>query len=329
MSAAVLRVVRDGEDTSDLIARFAARYPNQGTATHYAGILRRLERDTGMPAHQLHADDLIRWCATPGLANNSVRGRTSAIVAFLRWCNRNGTPAAEHSLLTDRDSPLRTFRPTFGKVQAKNPGRWLTKEQADRLIDVCRDGTHAGLRDEIVIRSGLATMRATEIARVKVGAVQLVTDPAAIIWTGKHSKPRRAEPGPSFVDVLMTWLALYEEHLGRGLRADDPLLCPSDRGRRDRRIAWGVPFSGEGKKAIFHIVTKRARQAGLGHVAPHDLKRTNAGILHRAKTPEGAHYFDLRDIQQVHGHADPSTTVRSYIEPMETDVIGRAGAMID
>ena len=72
------------------------------------------------------------------------------------------------------------------------------------------------------------------------------------------------------------------------------------------------------------IVSRRARAAGLGHVAPHDLRRTAAGILHRAVGADGGHHFDLLDIQRVLGHSDPATTMRSYLEPMKTDVLDRA-----
>lgn len=69
--------------------------------------------------------------------------------------------------------------------------------------------------------------------------------------------------------------------------------------------------------------------AGLGHVAPHDLRRSAAGILHRSVDAGGAHYFDLLDIQRVLGHTDPATTMRSYLEPIDNDVLARAAAVLD
>ena len=69
--------------------------------------------------------------------------------------------------------------------------------------------------------------------------------------------------------------------------------------------------------------------AGLGHVAPHDLRRTAAGILHNAVGEDGGHRFDLLDIQRVLGHSDPATTMRSYLEPMRTDVLDRAAEFLD
>ncbi len=75
---------------------------------------------------------------------------------------------------------------------------------------------------------------------------------------------------------------------------------------------------------IQRIVAVRAERTGLGHPSPHDLRRTAAAILHRATTEDGAHYFGLLDIQRVLGHANPATTMRSYLEPLNTDTIDRA-----
>ncbi|MHB8466171.1 MAG: hypothetical protein ACYDD7_15230, partial [Acidimicrobiales bacterium] len=58
--------------------------------------------------------------------------------------------------LTGSDSPLRSFRPTYGKVQSANPGRWLTHQQAyGDLIGACADDTDTGLRDVLIFRLGL------------------------------------------------------------------------------------------------------------------------------------------------------------------------------
>ena len=77
------------------------------------------------------------------------------------------------------------------------------------------------------------------------------------------------------------------------------------------------------------IVLDRAEEAGLGHLSPHDLRRTAAGILHRAKSADGGHLFDLRDIQQVLDHVDPATTQRSYLDPLDTGTKERPAVLLD
>lgn len=61
------------------------------------------------------------------------------------------------------------FPRLYGKVQAPQPARWLSYEEAfERLIGACRDGTDLGLRDEAIIRLGLAGMRAAEIIHLSM-----------------------------------------------------------------------------------------------------------------------------------------------------------------
>lgn len=61
----------------------------------------------------------------------------------------------------------------------------------------------------------------------------------------------------------------------------------------------------------------------------HDLRRTAAGILHRDRGADGGHLFDLQDIQQVLDHADPATTQRSYLDPLDTGTKERAAVYLD
>ncbi len=91
---------------------------------------------------------------------------------------------------------------------------------------------------------------------------------------------------------------------------------------------WGRGWA-DPAASVWDTVTRRASLAGLGHVAPHDLRRTAAGILHRAVNENGAHYFDLLDIQKVLGHADPATTMKSYLDPMDNGVYDRAANFLD
>jgi integrase len=77
------------------------------------------------------------------------------------------------------------------------------------------------------------------------------------------------------------------------------------------------------------MIETRAEEAALGHVAPHDLRRTVANILYKAKISEGAHFFDLRDIQRVLGHSRPETTVKAYMDPIDTEATERAARFFD
>jgi integrase len=292
-------------------------------------MLNQLFRHAGKvhPADVTEAD-LIAWSTHGSPANNTVYQRSSKARTFLRWCQRTGyidTNPAEH--LTDSDSPLRTYHRTYGKVQARNPGRWLTREEAyGALIGTCQDGTIVGLRDEIVIRLGLAGMRLSEIQRLTLDDLRHLP---TITWTGKGHKPRQATAGASLCGAIARYLAEYRLAVPN-LAPSSPLICRQVGGAQRHggpgRLDWRQPAC---NRALFDIVNAHGKLAGLGHIAPHDLRRTAAGILHRATADNGAHHFDLLDIQKVLGHSDPATTMRSYLEPMQTEVLDRAASFLD
>ncbi|MEY2567377.1 MAG: integrase/recombinase XerC [Actinomycetota bacterium] len=279
---------------------------------------------------QLTESHLHAWVTGNGqtLANNTVRQRISEARTFLSWCERHGlldaaNPAAD---LLAPHSPLRRYQRVYGKQQAKHPARWLTRDEAfGTLVASTQDGTDTGLRDEIALRLGLLGLRAAEIAGLTWAAFAGMP---TIRWTGKGHKPRTAEAGAALVQALNEYRRRYTDAIGRPVTDTDPLLCRMKPGPRsdDRPLAWGRPLA---PKSIFSLVNGLAHAAGLGHVAPHDLRRTAAGILHRSTDDNGAHHFDLLDIQKVLGHADPATTMRSYLDPMDTAVYARAAAVLD
>lgn len=262
------------------------------------------------------------------LANNTVFQRVSNVRTFFKWCLRNGfidANPAEH--LRDRDCPLNTFKRTAGKLQAKFPGRWLTKDEAfGVLVAHHMDGSEVGMRNELLLRFGLLGLRAHELAALRWANV---SELPTVQWMGKGSKPRKMTAGPVLIKSIAVYRASYEAAIGRPVAYDDPLLCrgrSGPRNRYERRLLWGT---GIAKDSVFRLVTDAARSAGIGHLAPHDLRRTTAAILHRDTTDDGGHKFDLLDIQKVLGHSDPATTMKSYLDPIDTEVLDRAGGCLD
>jgi len=72
---------------------------------------------------------------------------------FFGWCHRTGIIDADPT--TELRDLLKQFPQLYGKVQAKNPARFLTHDEAFRkLVARTQDGSLLGLRDEIGIRLG-------------------------------------------------------------------------------------------------------------------------------------------------------------------------------
>ena len=222
----------DPEATEDLIRRFCReRWTNATTVERNEYILLRLVRDHGSrPLGDLTPTDVLRWCAGADsprtLANNTIRGRTAVVATLLRWCARSGIPAPAPEYLTDSDSPLRQFRPTYGKAQSQNPPRWLTKEEAYSTLLNALDDTPMGRRDELVIRLGLAGVRAQEIVGLQIGNLRdLDTDHPSLYWTGKRYKPLHIALGPQTVVALRRYLADYRNTMAEDPPPDAPLIC--------------------------------------------------------------------------------------------------------
>ena len=196
------------------------------------------------------------------LANNTIRGRTAVVAALLRWCARSGIPAPAPEYLTDADSPLRQFRPTYGKLQSPESASLAHEIRSLRHPPDALDDSPMGRRDELVIRLGLAGVRAQEIAALKIGDVRdLDTDHPSLYWTGKRYKPLHIALGPQTVAALRRYLADYRQQLDAELPADAPLICR----RRPGRTARGQHHELEYGKGLTPGASGRASILEPGH----------------------------------------------------------------
>ena len=272
---------------------------------------------------QLTPTNLTIWFTHGNAANNTVRARLATARTFLKWCYQTGH--IDHSPVDLLPNITKQFPTTYGRAQAKNPARWLTADEAAQLIDACKDRTWTGSRDQLIIRFGLLGIRAAEIAHMTWG--NLLPD-GRLQWIGKARKQRTANPGPTLTDLLTRWRRRYEQAIGRPVAPSDPIICRqvSTRWAHLKDLQWGTAIT---QNSVQTIVNHRAQLAGLGHVAPHDLRRSAAGILHNTRTPNGAHVYDLLDIQRVLDHADPTTTMKAYLIPMGEQAKADAGRTLD
>jgi integrase len=269
---------------------------------------------------------LFTWVMRPSRngrppANNSIRQRASVVGMFAHWL------VDTRQLVSD---PTREFRAEvrrkypriYGKRQAANPARFLTYEQAfGPLLEACKDGTWRGSRDQLAFRLGLLGLRRQELINLDWRHYH----DGEIALMGKGNRLRTVRPGPVLTDLLARWQRKYEAELGRPVAPGDPILCGTTRGRRPTMV-WGRRLD---RDALNGALERRAEAAGLGHVSPHDLRRSAASIMHHTLSADGGHVFDLLDIQRTLDHADPATTQRSYLDQLDTSVKTKAGQVLD
>jgi site-specific recombinase XerD len=169
-------------------------------------------------------------------------------------------------------------------------GRALTAEELESLFAVCAsDSSPAGMRDGAL----LAVARVAGLRRAELAAIELKDYNAAqgsILIRGKGNKQRIVYAKNGATRWLKDWLAI------RG-KTSGPLFCPI--------LKSGKVLAGErlSPQSIFDILAKRAAQAGIKDISPHDLRRTFISDLLDA----GA---DISTVQKLSGHESIQTTTR-------------------
>jgi integrase/recombinase XerD len=201
-------------------------------------------------------------------------------------------------------------------------GNWLTKEEAEKLINA---PVYRWQREEIPV---LKAIRDQAILAVMIGTGLRRSETAGLTWeqiqqrdgrwaiidlVGKGGRVRSVGIPPWVKVALDRWAEASEARHGRVFRA----LNKDGRPAGQVRTKGGRQTDGNlTPQAIYNIVAEHVTAAGYINrkgepaLAAHDLRRTAAALALKG----GA---DLRQIQQMLGHASIMTTER-YLEPMRS-----------
>ena len=201
-------------------------------------------------------------------------------------------------------------------------GNWLTQEEAEKLVNTPvyrwrREEIPAlkAVRDQAILAVMIGTgLRRSEVAGLTWEQIQQRDGRWAIIdLAGKGGRVRSVGLPPWVKVALDRWAEASGVRGGRIFRALN----------KDGRLAGSVNTKGGGRtdgnltpQAIYNVVKEHALAAGYINrkgepaLAAHDLRRTAAALALKG----GA---DLRQIQQMLGHASIVTTER-YLEPMRS-----------
>ena len=188
-----------------------------------------------------------------------------------------------------------------GKVTAYKDVRGPGGDAWKALIEHAeQDRRWFGFRDVAIFRLlGNDGFRAGEIGTIMYpDHVRTSVDHGPEVYVqGKGDKDLWQPVHPKTWEAIEEWLAVREEHLSDGEPGETwhgPLFFSN----RTNRLSG---------KAIWYLVTKRAKAAGLGHIHPHQLR--HHAITVRAKKWKGPQAA-LTDWAR---HADPRTT-KVYID---------------
>jgi len=192
-----------------------------------------------------------------------------------------------------------------------DPGKYLSKEQACRLLKTARDETDiatgqrqvVAVRDYFIIHLALATgLRVMEIAALNCGDIFLGDFVSSLlVRKGKGGRKRSVYFNNKFKQHCREYLA-WKQQRGEPTGHDDPLLLSSATGKHMTTRAMQKAFK------------RCARKAGLPlHYSIHCLRHTYACMLLKASN------WNLRLVQKQLGHAKITTT-QVYADVMMPDI---------
>ena len=237
---------------------------------------------------KLVADDIrnfLGYLHRHELSRVSMGRKLAAVRSFLRHLCRMGVL---------KSSPAMGIRAP--KVAQRLPPH-LTVDGVTVLMEAPDIATPTGVRDRAVLELLYATgCRCSEVVGLDMKDIDFSDGTAKVL--GKGSKERMVFFGSKARKALTAYLPLRQSwRAGGGRRgpggvgADEPLLCNQRGGRLSDRSV---------RRMVGVYVRKAAIQAG---VTPHALRHSFATHL----LDQGA---DLRDIQELLGHASLRTTQR-------------------
>ena len=193
--------------------------------------------------------------------------------------------------LMDAESFQRASRIKTIRGKPAPAGRALEREELRALFASCAGGEAAAsidVRDAalLAVLYG-AGLRRAEVVQLDVS--DLAMESGALVVHGKGNKVRLAYVPESGRPLLAVWISQRGPESG-------PLFLPvqKDGVFVSRRLTEG---------AIYKILERRARVAGVPHFSPHDCRRTFIGDLLDA----GA---DMSTVKELAGHASIETTAR-------------------
>jgi site-specific recombinase XerD len=175
-------------------------------------------------------------------------------------------------------------------------GRELSSGEISALMAGCEnDPTPAGVRDAAII----GVMYAAGLRRDEVVSLNLEdfrADTGELVVKGKRNKERKAHILNGAGRAVRDWLAVRGSVPG-------PLFLPVNKSNKitHRRMTT---------QAVYKMLRKRAKAAGVADFSPHDMRRTFVSDLLDA----GA---DIATVAKMAGHASVNTTARYDRRPEE------------
>jgi integrase len=280
--------------TQRAYARWVDRYlaDMSGVPLTFGG--ERLQRMHALPLNRLipvlNPMALRGWLGRLSEEGHGKQGLNQARAAVVTLASL----LAEAGWLDDYTSAAMGNVRTPRAEEGQRPGQWLSLEQVRTLMHAAEEiaNSDAQRSRNRVIMSMLCTMalRREELAEARWTDLGTQNSRPVLLVHGKGSKTAYVDVPKTVVVALQEWRAYATPEPGSALI---------------RRIWKGghVAPTGLTTDALWRIVNAAAFEAGLGRVAPHDLRRSIAGSLQQSGVP-------IDKISQLLRHSNVAVTER-------------------
>src|ERR1700722_8807413 len=268
-----------------------------------AAVLNTLASQHSRRSYEYAIERFIAWyCSEPRLTFNR-----SVVVKYRAFLERLSLSAATINLhlsairrLADESAESGWLSPEHAigirrvkgvKRLGRKMGNWLTRNQAQELVNAASKDNLRGWRDGAILGLLLGCgLRRSEVVGLNLDQLQSREGHWVIVnLVGKGGRLRTV-PVPAWCKALVdAWL----RHSG------------VSEGKVFRRVLKGGVLDGTGVTAhvVWDAVKRCAGRAGISNLAPHDLRRTCARLCHGCGG-------ELEQIQFLLGHASVQTTER-------------------
>lgn len=251
--------------------------------------------------HYLQGAALLDWSALRGSHTGAIRaklmelykpGTVNVMLSALRGVLKEAWRLGQ----MDADEYRRAIDIKNVKNQVLPAGRDLQQGEILSLVGACsNDDSAAGVRDAAIV--GIlytCALRRAELVKLELNAYDPETGQIRVI-SGKGRKDRTVYVTNGAKTALDDWLKV---------RGDLPgaLFAAVNKGGVINRDRDGQPKHMTAQ-AVYNMLVKRAKEAGVKDFSPHDFRRTFAGdMLDRG--------VDIVTVQKLMGHASVETTGR-------------------
>jgi integrase len=245
-------------------------------------------------------DDLIKLAAGRPISRMVLMEyRASMVAEFLSAATINQRLCAIRKLVNEaRENglidPAEAVRLTSVPGVPQNGvrlGTWLTREETRRLLAAVDRSELIGKRNFAILSVlCFCALRREELANLDSGLIQLREGRWVVAdLIGKRGRVRTVPIPQAAKDALDEWTSaagITSGSIWRGMRRGGAITGLG-------LSAW----------AVWDVVVTAAKAARIGHIGPHDLRRTCAKLCRKAGG-------ELEQVQALLGHEDLSTTAR-------------------